>query len=533
MHRRRSRAGQKRRRVRPPEETLAATSALSLLFSLLLFTALPVVLVVDGLVVVDCRSRSSFRGTPSSSAKPPGFYRFRRRRYDGGGGGGGKEHLRIPGSRRCAIESVGLDGGSGGSDPDANRKYSRRFTRYRIPVTAVPSSLSASEQQQQQKNPILAFLGEVKASSTRRGLERRYGDSLRWFEGQDGVRALATLWREAADVATSSSAPSATSPVVLAFPDAHPRVVLQFSDLLRWLLHNNATDDASASADIEAEYWYESDKVPCLKLTRQSRGFNATSRIRTSSPRLSQDDVDEHQQSWVKRVLVDMRICPFTRSVKRSGQGLADVGVPVGLIAYHTSFAETVIGLMADTWKVIADMVDAGPKQVSSILLAAPGFDDKFDLWAGPVFALLEAGVVAAGAEDAIGVVCFHPEYQTPDGSTFPGFGHMHSVPRLENWVKETASSGDGTSNDEVWSPQVVELTTEQIAAGGAWQRRSPHATINVLRADQLQAAEGRRNTPQLYTRNIAKLVIDVGLEKLQDDLDRERGVSSSRRQQS
>ena len=68
-------------------------------------------------------------------------------------------------------------------------------------------------------------------------------------------------------------------------------------------------------------------------------------------------------------------------------------------------------------------------------------------------------------------------------------------------------------------------LTTEQIAAGGAWQRRTPHATINVLRADQLEAAESRRVSGKMYTKNIDTLVgvNGIGNEKLARDLERER----------
>jgi len=149
-------------------------------------------------------------------------------------------------------------------------------------------------------------------------------------------------------------------------------------------------------------------------------------------------------------------------------------------------------------------MIEAGPLEVSSILLAAPGFDDRFDLWSGPVFALLESCVVAAQASSQVGVVCFHPNYQTPDGSTWPGFGHMHSVPRLQSWCPSFSPS--------------------EIAAGGAWQRRTPHATVNVLRADQLERAESKRNTPELYRRNISKLM-QIGNDKLQMDLDQERQI--------
>jgi hypothetical protein len=191
----------------------------------------------------------------------------------------------------------------------------------------------------------------------------------------------------------------------------------------------------------------------------------------------------------------------------------------VGRISYDTSNAlpNQMYDLMADTWESIHEMLEAGPSGkngVSSILLAAPAFDDDFDLWSGPVFAMLEAGVIAAGAEKNVGVVCFHPRYATPDGKSWPGFGHMHSVPRLQRWLSENDSA--------------EELTEEEVAAGGAWQRRTPHATINVLRADQLEIAEKRRSTGNLYTENICKLVgkQGIGSKQLAADLEQERRIS-------
>jgi hypothetical protein len=63
-----------------------------------------------------------------------------------------------------------------------------------------------------------------------------------------------------------------------------------------------------------------------------------------------------------------------------------------------------------------------------------------------------------------------------------------------------------------------------QVAAGGAWQRRTPHATVNVLRADQLEIAEKKRNSAKLYPKNIAKLLA-IGNDQLQQDLNRERNL--------
>jgi hypothetical protein len=201
---------------------------------------------------------------------------------------------------------------------------------------------------------------------------------------------------------------------------------------------------------------------------------------------------------------------------------LADVGVPVASIAYHSSGATHPITLLADTFEAIEEMIQAGPSGkngVSSILLASPAFDDNFDVWSGPIFTMLEASVVAAMAESQIGVVCFHPYYAIPDGSSWPGFGHMHSITRLQKWYQESvmasSSSGNNCSN----------LSSEEIAAGGAWQRRTPHATINVLRADQLEAAEGKRSSGDLYALNINKLVGEqgIGSEQLARDLEQER----------
>ena len=102
----------------------------------------------------------------------------------------------------------------------------------------------------------------------------------------------------------------------------------------------------------------------------------------------------------------------------------------------------------------------------------------------------------------------FLPADVIPDGKSWPGFGQMHSLPRLKNFLY---------SDDEAAKP----LDDHEIAAGGAFQRRTPHAVINVLRAEQLEAAEGRRSTGELYERNIRVLMGNegIGLEKLTEDL--------------
>lgn len=353
--------------------------------------------------------------------------------------------------------------------------YSKRFPRYRIDLTTVPN----------RKESLLPFLGDWQQERERSQIAKEY-PHVQWIE-DDGLPVVAKLWRALA-----------SGPATLACTKVQPRVVKQWLDIVEWMQDQAFCDETARLVTVRL---LDKGNMTVVIIEGPST---------PKSDSLDAKVIEKHTMSWVKRLLVDLQICPFTKSPRMSGQGLADVGVPVGSIAYHTSSANSVVELMADTWAAITAMIEAGPEGrsgVSSILLAAPSFDDDFDLWSGPIFAMLEAGVIAAGVASWIGVVCFHPHYATPDGSTFPGFGHMHSLPRLRQWASSNL--------DEV-------LTDEQVAAGGAWQRRTPHATINVLRADQLQAAEGRRDTPKLYAENIHKL-LNVGINQLQEDLDRER----------
>jgi Protein of unknown function (DUF1415) len=344
----------------------------------------------------------------------------------------------------------------------------------------------------------------------------------------DDIAALALLWEQAAKLAgmrTSTTKDVVSNAVVLALPDASPMLLSNFVEIVEWMATtppNSNHDIINQTPLLKATLIEKKDlDVPIVRLERiDQETLNGATTLDLNDA----DVVNERTRKWVKRILVEQGICPFTKSDRMSGQGLADLGVPVGSIAYHACFQSHAIGLFADTWRAIHKMIEAGPSGksgVSSILLAAPAFDDDFDYWAGPIFAMLEASVVAAQAQAEIGVVCFHPKYATPDGKSWPGFGHMHSVPRLEKWYKEYKDTAAKTGSTITLS----DLSLDEIAAGGAWQRRTPHATINVLRAKQLEMAESRRESAKMYTENIEKLVgtNGIGNEKLALDLEMER----------
>jgi hypothetical protein len=337
------------------------------------------------------------------------------------------------------------------SSPTESCPFSKTFPRYRIDLTSF-----------KEEGFSVPFFSGIQSALAKSKLTREF-KNVHWLQGQDGVQAFASLWRYVATLSRSESSQS----VVVAFPDSKKRLLLRWIDILEWSQEEPLLETAVRRVDAKM---LEDASVPALQLTRVGEPL----RLTNGNP-VDPSVITKRTQSWVKRILVDLGICPFTKAVTKSGQGLGDLGVPVGSIAYHASNSNQIYDLMADTWEAIQDMLAAGPSGkngVSSILLAAPAFDGDFDVWAGPVFAMLEAGVIAAGAEREVGVVCFHPRYATPDGRSWPGFGHMHSVPRLQQWLSENDSS--------------QELSADEVAAGGAWQRRTPHATINVLRADQL-----------------------------------------------
>lgn len=347
------------------------------------------------------------------------------------------------------------------------------------------------------------------------------GEDFRWIPETDGVSALKQLWRHADSLFQSSD----TSSIVIGLPDASPSLIQNWIEIFEWMIANypfpsNHSTVSMTTTKVITGSFDKKDASTTLRIQRNSDLVTARNPNPNIPNYMEQDAVIRRTQAWVKRILVEQGICPFTKSVSKSGQGLADVGVPVGSIAYHVSVANHPVTLFADTFEAIDAMIQAGPSGkngVSSILLAAPAFDDDFDLWSGPIFAMLEASVVAAMAESQLGVVCFHPRYAIPDGSSWPGFGHMHSVTRLEKWHKESLTSSD-----------CPVLSTQDVAAGGAWQRRTPHATINVLRADQLQAAEAKRSSGDLYAVNIQKLVGSqgIGSDQLARDLERERQMN-------
>lgn len=217
-------------------------------------------------------------------------------------------------------------------------------------------------------------------------------------------------------------------------------------------------------------------------------------------------------QAWVGRTLVGLGMCPFTQTVTESGHRLADLGVQPAPILYTETGEASLPAVLAAFWKAVIDMLDKGEGGASSIILAAPAWDGRWWGWHQDVFPALESSVLASGLGRVLGVVCFHPSYSTPSLEFLRRnrFGHMHGPAKLRTWVdgapdRDSLLVGLGMGDAEA-DETTVEVA-EALQWAGSYQRRSPHAMINVLWSRQLEVAETRRASDNLYVRNVRRLL--------------------------
>jgi hypothetical protein len=218
--------------------------------------------------------------------------------------------------------------------------------------------------------------------------------------------------------------------------------------------------------------------------------------------------------AWVDRTLSPsgLRFCPYTASSTLSASGLEAYGVDSAPIDYAHCGGASLPELLRSFWTAVAAMLEAGESGTSSIILSAPAWDDRWDEWCHVVFPLLEAAVLAAGLGREIGIVCFHPEYVTPSTEWLARhrFGHMYSPQKLRTYVEEHDSELAARTSDA------------ELLWAGSYQRRSPHAAINVLWARQLEQAEQKRKSSMLYTRNV-RVVLSAGRDALERARQEER----------
>ena len=178
------------------------------------------------------------------------------------------------------------------------------------------------------------------------------------------ILALASLWDIVGNVTTNIQEQQSRVILdqnrivrtVIALPDGDGYMIDQFVTMVQWLLERQQlhTQIFISYQNISIDFFMTIPTIvvtlhipPTSSIPKQSTGSTERSFLEeqytvkqsttSTTTTISHDVITQRTKSWVQRVLVDTTICPFTKSITYSGQGLSDVNVPVGKIAYHTS----------------------------------------------------------------------------------------------------------------------------------------------------------------------------------------------------
>ena len=246
--------------------------------------------------------------------------------------------------------------------------FSMTFTRYRIPISG------GKDKGNDNTNILSGLFSGVLISARKAQFEGRYSNlkdknrKILWYDpklalepnqsknddkkvvkGKIGIHTSAFVWRTLSDLLDDIAGESLhkqSITAILGLPNSSLLGLKQLADIINWMTEqhklyqppkSNTRINLHASVD-------EESPVPTMILSVRRQNEEvfhdvADSNIIRTENDLSEDIIRERTMSWVDRVLVKMKICPFTRSTTKSGQGLGDVGVPVGNIAYHYSKA--------------------------------------------------------------------------------------------------------------------------------------------------------------------------------------------------
>jgi len=139
-------------------------------------------------------------------------------------------------------------------------------------------------------------------------------------------------------------------------------------------------------------------------------------------------------------------------------------------------------------------------------LVVFPGYDDDFEKFVELCDDVVEQTVAATDSTDFIGRAWFHPRYETDVvGHADVTAGHAIPHRQVEQFMSRLVESGD-----MVESP----LEYDVLARANDIVRRTPHATINILRRVQLNAAgeyekglgDKRPKANSIYVRNAVRV---------------------------
>jgi hypothetical protein len=176
-------------------------------------------------------------------------------------------------------------------------------------------------------------------------------------------------------------------------------------------------------------------------------------------------------KEWVRAIIADFGVCPFTMDPERAG-------IPMGGVRYTVSRAASPEEAFLRYWEEVVAVLSSSEKEIATVLLVFPELElfGNYDLFEAYCECLGDAlHKSSLSMEAALQLVFFHPKYQFRDG-------------------KARASGDMGAAN---------------------FARRGPWPMINILRTPQVRAAQKGVPTGQVYQQNEARLQ-EVGTEVLE-----------------
>jgi len=177
----------------------------------------------------------------------------------------------------------------------------------------------------------------------------------------------------------------------------------------------------------------------------------------------SRDDVVmDDTKEWVRKVIADFNVCPFTVDPEKAG-------IPMGGVRYTISRTHNVDEAFLRFWQEVYALLSSSEKDMSTILLVFPEIElfgdfEKFEMFCES----LNDGLCSSSMcmENQIQLVFFHPKYAFRDGQA---------------------------------------RTTEEAGAAN-FARRGPWPMINILRTPQVRLAQKGVPTGIVYKQNEERL---------------------------
>jgi hypothetical protein len=226
--------------------------------------------------------------------------------------------------------------------------------------------------------------------------------------------------------------------------------------------------------------------------------------------------------NWVNNFLGKYNLCPYTSSVSKAAVGLSSVKVPMGKVHIVTgctnqlnvlsgqSFnynALRAVELASSFWSETVTLLQSPESEWATSLLVMPEYDNDFESFVDICDNIIQPMIEATSSTDFIGRAWFHPKYNADTvghNSVIAG----HAVPH--KMVQQFIQTING--------PESIKqngMTYNDLENANNRVRMTPHATINILRRSQLNAAaqyekglgEKRPKPNSIYVRNTLKLI--------------------------